>query len=150
MHKPLAAGLLLAAALALVPSASATTTDPSPAELACPTGLEGFEAPQGSLSISWDAAEGATGYRVYMAVGDGDMELMTEGNATLGGFGYAPAEAGVVYTFMVTALYGDLESEGCETLEMTGIPEFPTGIAVVAAGVLGTIGYAVMLRRRKA
>ncbi|MEA3190703.1 MAG: hypothetical protein QOD77_1285 [Thermoplasmata archaeon] len=123
---------------------------PPPPELACPTDLAGFEAPQGSMSISWTQAEGATGYRVYLAVGDGDLEMVHEGDATLAGYGIAPVEAGVVYTFKVTALYGDAESEGCETLELTGIPEFPTGIAVVAAGVLGTVGYAVMLRRRKA
>ena len=108
----------------------------SPA-LGTPAGLAGtvdFDAEPAAVDLSWDAVDGAAGYRVYRSAGTGEPERLTEQPGT--GFRDDTAVLGRSYTYTVTAVAdGGAESDPSQPLELTvadpdvAAPATPTGLA---------------------
>ncbi|MEA3190145.1 MAG: large repetitive protein [Thermoplasmata archaeon] len=122
---------------------------PPPEELPCPTDLVLLARSDGSVELTFTPAPGSNGTMVYRAEGDGDFEHIANLDAGVGTYIDADTEDGVTYTYMVTALFGDSESEGCAQVEVTTIPDLPTFVAVGAAGLLGTAAYAIARRKQE-
>lgn len=119
----------------------------APSEGVCP-GPHGLaaEAHETHVGLAWDAVAGAEAYRVYRADGPGEAELIAtiEGETT---FKDEEVEAGSTYTYFVTALTADGETEACSMMESTAMPVFPSLIAAVA-GTIGAVGAYAIGRRR--
>lgn len=92
-------------------------------------------------SIAVTVTTSAT-FQLLRKAGDGDFTLVGSftGNTTLTD---TETEAGVTYTYR--AVVG---GEVCHEATVTAIPDFPTGLAAVAAVSLGLAGYAFAGRRK--
>lgn len=119
-----------------------------PEELVCPPDLAATANADGSITLTFTAAAGSDGTNVYRTDVDGHTDHLATLDGSVGTYTDLTAEAGAAYTYSVTALYGNEESEECPIVEVTVIPDLGTPIALAAAGVLG-LGAYVMLRRRK-
>ena len=97
------------------------------------------------ITVTWSAVEGADGYVVYRAVEGGEFE-MVEATTDLT-FVDEDVEAGLVYEYIVTAVIGNAESEGCESVSVTAIPFFPS-LVVGALAMIGGVGAFTYMRRR--
>lgn len=83
-----------------------------PGEPACPT-LRGAIDFSGEANLTWDAVEGATSYRVWKAIEDGDLVLYESMEARHRGLGDANVVPGTRYFYAVTVMVDDAESEDC-------------------------------------
>lgn len=120
-----------------------------PVELGCPPGLIGATTEEGTIELTWTPAEGSDGTNIYRATDDGDFEFVALAGEGVGSWVDEDVDVGTTYTYTVTGLFGDSESTGCEEVEITMIPNFATGLALGAAAVLGTMGYAFVARRKR-
>ena len=99
------------------------------AQLDAPANLKVTAEKATSISLSWDSVEGATGYKVYR--NNIAVATLTETN-----YKDANLDSGTEYTYTVTALNGDTESEKSSAV---------TGTTRVVASLefnLDTIGFA--------
>jgi chitodextrinase len=99
-----------------------------PAVPGAPTGLTVTGTTASSVSLSWTASSGATGYNVYQ--GTSQVASVTGTTATVNGL-----SAGTAYTFSVTATNSAGESAHSSAVTATTsgqvqIPPAPTGLAV--------------------
>lgn len=122
------------------------TTNP-PAALACPEDLLAVANGDGSITLTFAAAAGSDGTNVYRVDADGDYELLATLDAGVGTYTDLDTEAGAAYVYAVTALFGDRESVGCQEIEVSAIPDFPT---LLGAGLATSGGLlALFLARRR-
>ncbi|HUR24688.1 MAG TPA: hypothetical protein VM327_01570 [Candidatus Thermoplasmatota archaeon] len=122
------------------------TNDDLPAP--CPSGLQLVSNQDGSITVTWTPAAGSDATRLYRSVGGGSLELIGSFNETTTRFTDSDTDVGQSYAYVMTALYGDRESTGCDVAESAAIPEFPTLAALFLALLGGPLAYA-LLRRRK-
>lgn len=123
--------------------------EPAP-EMECPSGLLAIANGDGSVQLAWTEAPGSDGTNVYRADGDGDFEYVTTTVAGVESHLDTTTVAGESYTYLVTGLFGNEESEGCMVVETTAIPDLPTvlGAGLALGGSL--LAFALLGRRRKA
>lgn len=114
----------------------------------CPTDVGAVANADGSITLSFTPAAGSDGSNLFRAEGDGDFVFKGHLAAGASTTTDTDIEAGVAYSYMVTGTFGQLQSEGCGAVEVSAIPEFPTGIAAALAGACGILSYA-FLRRKK-
>jgi hypothetical protein len=107
-------------------------------ETPCPANVSATAGPDG-IALSWDAVENATGYVVY-------RNGVWLANATGTSYLDADVEAGVTYSYRVTAIVGGVESEGCESVEATAVPFF--GPIAGGLALAGLVGAFVVMRRK--
>ncbi|HEX2021135.1 MAG TPA: hypothetical protein VHH36_00355 [Candidatus Thermoplasmatota archaeon] len=103
------------------------------------------DARSDGVLVSWGVHDFVIEYRVYRAEGAGEATLLHAGVENE--FLDTTAEAGRVYTYHVTAVRSNGESEPGAPCISTAIPEFPAWGFAAAAGVVG-LGAYVALRRR--
>jgi hypothetical protein len=120
------------------------TTVPHP----CPGDLGATANPDGSITVSWDVPANATGVNLYRAVGDGDFEYVTTLTPDQDMYHDTNTTVGVVYSYYVTGLFGDVESNDCEAIEVTAIPNFPTAVLAGLGALVGIGAYAYFGRRK--
>lgn len=120
---------------------------PALVETPCPPGVSATAESDGDVRLEWDAVENATQYRVYRAVGEGELEdyAWVPGDTTA--FTDTDTVAGETYTYIVTAAFGSHESEICEEVTVTAIPLFPSALVGALAGA-AALASLVVLRRR--
>ena len=123
---------------------------PPPEELACPTDLTVTANGDESVKLTWTSTPGSDGTNVYRAEAGGDFEYVTTVGAGVGTYTDTTSAAGNNYAYMVTALEGNEESEGCSVAEVTAIPVFPTAMTMGLATLLGAGAYLALAVRRKA
>lgn len=123
-------------------------TVPPPPVLQCPTDLTAESNSAGTVTLSFTPAPGSNGTNVYRLDADGDWEYLATLPPGVNGYTDTTTRAGYAYTYAVTALYGDRESQECPTVEVSSIPEFPTFVAMGLAAACGVLGY-VFVRRKK-
>ena len=109
----------------------------NPATPRAPGGLT-VAAGDGSVSLSWNAVEGATGYNVYRSTGNGYVLIAT--GLTIAAFTDDSVVNGTAYSYFVTATNAAGESAFSSMLSATPYPEADySGRAIVAGvNVLGT------------
>jgi hypothetical protein len=108
----------------------------------CPTDLAAVANADGSVTLTWDAVDGATSYHVLRATDGGALaEIGTTAGTTFTDTSTVP---GTTYRFSVLADDGTT-SEGCEVVEVTAVPELP-GLAMGVAAVGGVAVFAVLRR----
>lgn len=117
----------------------------------CPEGLQVTARSSNGTAdnfLEWEAVENATGYNVYRAVDGGDFEYQVTIDAPYTSYvddhGIVP---GTTYEYYVTALVGGVESENCESVQVTAVPFFG-GVVLGALAVVGGVGAYVWLRRK--
>lgn len=120
-----------------------------PEAMECPTELAATARGDGGVNLTFSPAPGSDGTNIYRAEGTGDFEFLATVGPGETAYADNTTEPGVTYTYTVTALYGDSETQECGQVEVTTIPDLPTFAAVGAAGVLGTAAYAVARRRKQ-
>jgi hypothetical protein len=113
----------------------------------CPT-TSASAQPGPQNELSWDEVDGADGYKVYRASGEGDFEQIAETDADTLSFDDADVEEDQTYRYQVTAMVDGEESQPCNTVEVTAIPVFSSAIALTAAAVTSVGAYAVTRGRR--
>ena len=113
--------------------------------LPCPPGLTAVALDDAGVDLNWTAVEGALGYNVYRAVGEGDFEFLVSLEETA--FTDRDVQGGVVYSYYVTATTGDEESIGCMAVTVTAIPFFGAPVLIGLAAVGGVAAYALFRRR---
>ena len=109
--------------------------------LAIPTGVEAHAAPSGQMVISWNAAVGATSYRVYRSTTSGGEGTTPIGSTTSPSFTDAGLTNGppTLYYYKVAAVKGGTVSpQSAETVSPTP-PRTSPGTGTVA-GVSGNGG----------
>lgn len=120
---------------------------PPPPPLACPTDLRATANAGGTITLFFTPAPGSDGTNIYRLDAEGDFELLATLPPGVDMHTDETTEAGTAYTYAVTALFGDRESQECPIVEVTAIPEFPTAIAFGLAAALGVVAYAAVRRR---
>ena len=120
---------------------------PPPEVLDCPTGLRATANAGGTVTLFFTPAPGSDGTNVYRLDAEGDFEFLATLPPGVDMYTDETTEAGTAYTYAVTALFGDRESQECPIVEVTAIPEFPTAIAFGLAAALGVVGYVAVRRR---
>ncbi|HET6399091.1 MAG TPA: hypothetical protein VFH47_06015 [Candidatus Thermoplasmatota archaeon] len=121
----------------------------------CPPAIQATMLEGGDVRLDFTAAEGSDGTNVYRAAGEGELTLLGQfdADATVA-YDNTTKLAGVEYTYVARAVYGDVESQGCPSDQVVGSPEievpFFTNPASIALAVLGTLGAFGILARRKA
>jgi hypothetical protein len=118
-------------------------------EIECPTDLTATANDDGSITLTFTPAAGADGSNVYRADGEGDFVYLTTLSEAQGTYTDSTTEVGVSYTYTVTSLAGNEESEDCAVVEVTAIPDFPTTLGLGAATGGGVLAM-LLARRRKA
>ena len=111
MKRPLAFALVMGAlgvlgSLALPPTA-AQGADPLPGSVARPTEVEARDTPNdggGSITVSWEASPGATGYRVERAAEGGEFEAAGTAADLETTFDDSGVTDGTPYSYRVIAL----------------------------------------------
>lgn len=83
-----------------------------PQDLPCPEALSVHTDRNGGWSLVWTPAPGSNGSNVYRAEGSGDFELIATVHP-LGFYHDTDVSLNVSHTYMVTALFGGLESTNC-------------------------------------
>ncbi|MEA3190701.1 MAG: hypothetical protein QOD77_1283 [Thermoplasmata archaeon] len=114
--------------------------------------LEFLGAIDGDLGLDLDATATTetAALAVLRATPGGAFETIATVSTGTTSYLDTTAAEGEVYLYAVVLVQGDLVlTLDCPVNEVTTIPDLPTGIAVGAAGILGTGAYA-LLRRRKA
>lgn len=121
--------------------------DDPPAE-ACvgPQEITGQAFEDSANHIEWSAFEGADGYNLYRHDGDEEFELLTTTEANVTESLDDDVVHDTTYTYTVTAVVDDEETDACDKVEITAIPVLPTIFAVGAASLAG-LGAYVMSRR---
>jgi hypothetical protein len=127
---------------------------PPAEDIPCPADLAAVANPDGSVTLTWTPAEGADGTNVYRADGDGDFVYQdTLHGAEDGRYTDNTTVPGHAYTYRVTSFFagGDCFEGGSCTVEVevTAIPELPTGAALGLATGGGALAM-LLLRRRRA
>lgn len=120
-----------------------------PTERACPTDLEATANADESVTLTWTPAAGSDGTNIYRAVGDGDFEYLDTAGEGVEEYTDTTTTAGTSYSYLLTALFGNEESEDCATVDVAAIPVFPSMMAFGAATVLGAGAYLALALRRK-
>ena len=142
-----------------------TTCSEPPTPFPCPD-VSAVANGDGSITLTWDevsshSGEKASEYNIYRAVGDEEIpdtpHVVVPDSSTVpeeeaedfepGTFVDTDTEAGVTYSYRVTALGIGLQSRGCETVEVTAVPFFGAPVIGVLA-LLGSAGAYSVLRRR--
>lgn len=121
-----------------------TTTGGS--ELACPTDLVAVANGDGSVTLTFTAAPGSDGTRIYRANGTATLAPFATLDAGVGLFEDGTTVAGYAYGYVVVAVYGDQESAPCPVAEVSSIPEFPT---LLASGLAATAGVVALAWARR-
>eukprot|EP01090_Pellita_catalonica_P008976 TRINITY_DN20028_c0_g1_i2.p1 TRINITY_DN20028_c0_g1~~TRINITY_DN20028_c0_g1_i2.p1 ORF type:complete len:290 (-),score=37.30 TRINITY_DN20028_c0_g1_i2:51-920(-) len=70
-----------------------------------PSGLQVTSTNDSSVSLSWGAVSGATGYNIYQSAGKANTEAITVTDYTVAGL-----QSGTQYSFSATSLQGNAES----------------------------------------
>lgn len=113
----------------------------------CPTNLNGYPPETGGVFMSW-TLNSQTDVNVYRDTGDGEFVFVERLDFPATRWIDHDTEEGQTYRYQVTAIDDqDRESEVCDTLEVTTVPDFPTMIGFVAATVLGVAAYTWSRRR---
>lgn len=115
-------------------------------DVPCPPGVEAVAGGDGSVELSWSSVAGATQYRIYRAVGGGELDDLAYVDGATTSFTDSDTTVGETYTYVVTAVVGGFESEACEEVSVTAIPLFPSLAVALAAGAACLAGF-VALRR---
>lgn len=134
-------------------STTTTTTGPGPEpepEMACPSDIDAIANADGSVTLRFTPAPGSDGTNIYRADGEGDFEYLTTVGPDATQFTDTTTTAGNVYAYLLTALYGNEESEGCGVSEVSAIPVFPGALGFGLATVLAAGVYLALTGRRKA
>jgi hypothetical protein len=118
-----------------------------PEELACPTDLAVASQEGTSVTLSFTPAEGSDGTNIYRAIDDGDFVYIATVGPDETEYTDGPLAVGPVYTYTVSALYGDEESATCGEVEATAIPDFPTVLGLGAATIAGAAAYLAFRRK---
>ncbi|MCA1818748.1 MAG: fibronectin type III domain-containing protein, partial [Halobacteriales archaeon] len=127
---------------------ASTPPPPPPPALECPSDVSATANADGSITIGFTAAPGSDGTNVYRLDADGDFQLLATVSANETSYTDTNTTAGSAYTYAVTALYGDRESQECPVVEASAIPEFPTAVAVGLAASCGLLAYAFVRRKK--
>ncbi|MEA3165392.1 MAG: hypothetical protein QOJ26_244 [Thermoplasmata archaeon] len=124
--------------------------EPEP-ELECPSdlALAAQEVGAHDVLLTWTPANGSAGTNVYRAEGDDDFEYVTTTAADVGSYLDETTVEGHSYTYMVTALFGNRESQDCDRVEITVLPDLPT-MASAGLALGGSLLAFALLGRRKA
>jgi 6-phosphogluconolactonase (cycloisomerase 2 family)/fibronectin type 3 domain-containing protein len=101
-----------------------------------PTELAATATGSGSASLSWKAAEGASGYTVYYST---SSSVSSSTTTKLGGLSGSPAtvsglSSGTCYYFVVTASNASGESSASSSAKALTYPAAPTGLVASPAG----------------
>jgi len=101
-----------------------------------PAGLNGSEVSDDSIELSWEAQEGASGYRIYRTEAGGTLAAYKDIGPEKTSFSDTEVAAGTTYEYAVSALAegkdGALESDRSGSISVTLIdhnvpPETPAG-----------------------
>jgi len=122
------AGLLLALLLAGLRAATAQSQTPSP-----PTDVELLAARDLSITISWEASPGATGYNIYRATSSGLEGTTPIANTDSTVYKDAHLSAGPIYFYQVTAV--NAAGESARTQEDASMTPPPVGTGGKVPGV---------------
>lgn len=122
-------------------------TPEEPAE--CPSDLAAVANDDGSVTLTWTNAAASEGTNVYRATGEGDFVYLVTLDANAESYTDTTVVANQGYAYTVTTLLGNGESEDCGVVEVTTIPELPTGLAIGLAAGGGVAAMALLGRRRK-
>ena len=134
------------------PTSTTTTTSNPPVEpqgIPCPTDVTATANGDESITLRWTPAPGADGTNVYRAVGGEDFEYITTVAGDVTEWTDTDTVSGNSYAYLLTTLEGNGESVGCEVVEVTAIPVFPTVMAFGLATALGLLAYVALAARRK-
>lgn len=113
----------------------------------CPTGLTARARGDGDVRVTFDPHPNATAHRVYRAEGDGDPGMVAELGPDATEYLDEDTVPGTTYTYEVRSVFGDMEAEGCPTVEVTAVPVFPSAALGIAAPLAGVVAYAGLRRR---
>lgn len=111
----------------------------------CPGELAAY-VEDGVIELDWWAPNGAHYFNVYRAEGDGEFEHL--GETGIPYFSDVDIEPGVTYTYHVTAVGSQGESEGCDVVTVTAVPFFGAPVLGIAAAVGGVGAYGLMRRKQ--
>jgi hypothetical protein len=132
-------------------STTTTSTGPTPEpQRECPSNLEATTNGDGSVTLTFTPAAGSDGTNIYRADGEGDFEYLTTVGPGVTTYTDTTTTAGDAYAYLLTGLYGDSETQGCDVTEVSAIPVFPTVLGFGMATALGAGVYLALARRRKA
>ncbi len=99
------------------------------------------------VHVQWDAVSGATSYNVYRATGNGSFAFLA--NTVASPYEDHTAAAGLTYSYKITAVSVDGESDPSEPCTSAAVPFFP-GAGALAAAVVGSgAAIAVIVHRRR-
>lgn len=112
---------------------------------ACPGGVSAEALAEGGIRLTWNASEGADGYRISRAIEFEEEILLGTTNETT--FVDDTAAPGVTYQYRVRAFSEGGESRECPVVEATAVPFFGAPI-LMALALAGSVGAFVWMRRR--
>ena len=122
------------------PESTIPTDTPTGSLPAAPTGLVVTSSSQTTLSLRWDAADGALGYRVYRSIlQTGSFLMITAVVAPACTYTDSGLQPGVTYFYKVLAYNGvgtgtfSAFAQGITQSPVGSLPEAPTGLAVGGA-----------------
>ena len=135
------------------PSCGSPETPPCPPPhehdgIPCPTDLTATANGDESITLRWTPAPGADGTNIYRAVGGEDFVYITTVGGDVSEWTDTDTVSGNSYAYLLTTLEGNSESTGCEVVEVTAIPVFPTVMAFGLATALGLVAYVALSRRK--
>lgn len=110
----------------------------------CPGGVAAAALPEGGVHLTWTGAADQT-FVVYRAVGEGDFEFLT--SVTGSSYTDTTTSTGVTYSYYVTNVVGDLESEECMVVTVTAVPFFGAPVLGALALAGAVLAYATFRRR---
>lgn len=112
---------------------------------ACPEGVTAEALAEGGVRLTWNASEGADGYRISRAIEFEEEILLGTTNETT--FVDDTAAPGVTYQYRVRAFNEGGESRECPIVEATAVPFFGAPI-LMALALACSVGAFVWMRRR--
>jgi hypothetical protein len=119
----------------------------APESLPCPPTLLAIANQDATITVQWEPAPGSDATILYRAVGDGPFEFVDAFDNGTTQYVDTDTELHVTYTYTVTALFGDRESQDCPMVEATAIPFFPAMTGLLLATAFGVAAYAGIRRR---
>lgn len=122
--------------------------EPTPSECPPELDLRAEAHEDGTITVMWDPHMDSDGTNLYRAVGDGPFELVGTFDHDTTSHHDTDTELHETYTYAVSVLFGDEESERCESVQATAIPTFPTLVAAGLAVVASVLGYAMVSNRK--
>lgn len=112
----------------------------------CPENVTATAEADGSISLDWDAVEGADSYNIYRATGaEGEFVLLDSTTETE--FNDNTTAVGQLYRYIVTAVDDGRESQECEEVSATAIPFFGGAVLAMIALVGGVGAYRTFRRK---